>query len=341
MATNEPQPAPALAYERSGSQYATRRQFRVLLALVLLNLLITLQFAYFPSLTATVKNRWAQYQQKKEQAAAVKQALAVEQQVMRGSEPAGKVAWDENPETAAALLGGAGYKRVRVDGLQRSLLLANWPRGAAARAPAALEQVWAGLSRYKHPFPGIGGMRSVDADEYGLVFMHGLKTPSGEERLVCVYANGRLSLESFPPGRAPRPDQPFSGAASKSLRLVAIPCVPGRGEKPLAVVGGGRTELVIHGEGEDPEVKWTWTPSADGRPEQIRIQAPFTYRFYAGRPDPADPSRFTIDYDVNGTPGTIRGRLNSDETFELLPTTGKVVGGRWYPAAPSTQPAGQ
>ena len=335
MATDKPDPAPALAYERSASQYATRRQFRFLMVLGILNLLITLQFAYFPNLTAAVKNRWAQYQQKREREAAVKQALALEQQVMTFAQPAGTVAWDENPDTAAALLAGDGYKRIRTDGLPP--FLDNWPRGAAAKTPAALEQVWAGLSQYKHPFPGIGGFRSVEPNEIGLLFAHALKTPSGEERLVCVWAQGRLTL-IFPGSRLPQPDEPFSGTAKKSLLIVAVPCVPGKGEKPIAVVRDGRTELLVHPVREEIEVPWTWTPAANGQPERFRIDAPYTYRFYAGQPDPADPSRFTIDYDVNGKRGTLRGRLTRDDTIELLPTTGKAVGSQWYPDPPSTRP---
>ena len=45
--------------------------------------------------------------------------------------------------------------------------------------------------------------------------------------------------------------------------------------------------------------------------------------------------------DVNGQPGTIEGRLKDDDTIELRPSTGTVVGDRWYAAtAPATRPAG-
>ena len=62
------------------------------------------------------------------------------------------------------------------------------------------------------------------------------------------------------------------------------------------------------------------------------------FRFYAGQPDPSDRSRFTIDYDVDGKRGTIRGQLKNDGTVELKPTTGLTVGSRWNPSAP---PRGQ
>ena len=110
---NDNQKAP-LSYELPPSSPVSRRQFRLLLALVLVNLLITLQFAYFPGLTASIKNRWAQYQQKREREAAVKQALAVEQQAMNFADPPDKVVWDENPETAAKLLAAGGYKSIPV-----------------------------------------------------------------------------------------------------------------------------------------------------------------------------------------------------------------------------------
>jgi hypothetical protein len=39
---------------------------------------------------------------------------------------------------------------------------------------------------------------------------------------------------------------------------------------------------------------------------------------------------------VDGTPGVLHGRLKGDDTIELRPSTGRVVGDRWYP--PTTQP---
>jgi len=40
-------------------------------------------------------------------------------------------------------------------------------------------------------------------------------------------------------------------------------------------------------------------------------------RLYAGQPDPADPSHFTIGYDMNGKPGTIDGWLENDRSVEI------------------------
>lgn len=40
-------------------------------------------------------------------------------------------------------------------------------------------------------------------------------------------------------------------------------------------------------------------------------------RLFAGQPDPADPSHFTIGYAVNGRPGTIDGWLQDDERVKF------------------------
>ena len=41
-------------------------------------------------------------------------------------------------------------------------------------------------------------------------------------------------------------------------------------------------------------------------------------QIFGGQPDPADPSRFTIRYTVNGSPGMIDGRLADDGTVSLV-----------------------
>jgi hypothetical protein len=60
-------------------------------------------------------------------------------------------------------------------------------------------------------------------------------------------------------------------------------------------------------------------------------------RLLAGRPDPADASHFTIDYVHNGTPGTIDGWLNDDESVTLAPRAGRVcretMGAVWWSPA--------
>jgi hypothetical protein len=49
---------------------------------------------------------------------------------------------------------------------------------------------------------------------------------------------------------------------------------------------------------------------------------PRSLRIFAGQPDPADASRFTIVYEWDGRRGTIDGRLNDDDTIVLTDRDG-------------------
>src|SRR5216117_1666630 len=73
-------------YERPAGQYATRRQFRFLMILVIVNLAITIQSNYWPGLASSLKGQWTQYRERK-------RARALQQQAMNWTEPATKVVW--------------------------------------------------------------------------------------------------------------------------------------------------------------------------------------------------------------------------------------------------------
>jgi hypothetical protein len=61
------------------------------------------------------------------------------------------------------------------------------------------------------------------------------------------------------------------------------------------------------------------------------------FRFYAGQPDPANPSRFTIDYTYQGNPGTIDGSVGDGGNIILTPRQGVLIkdhsGTIWNPVA--------
>jgi hypothetical protein len=65
-------------------------------------------------------------------------------------------------------------------------------------------------------------------------------------------------------------------------------------------------------------------------------------RVLEGKPDPADPSHFTIDYAHNAVPGTIDGWLNADDTVTLAPRAGDVLEWdatyHWWSPAPGGLP---
>ena len=80
-------------------------------------------------------------------------------------------------------------------------------------------------------------------------------------------------------------------------------------------------------------------PKAVGRPAPalgIEVRPGDRLRLYAGQPDPADPSRFTIDYDCNGVRGTLIGTLGPNDTVTLTPSDPSLnparSGGNFVPA---------
>jgi hypothetical protein len=194
---------------------------------------------------------------------------------------------------------------------------------------------------YHHAFPDLGGEESIDPDEVALVLMHGFKTPAAEERLVYVYVRGKLTLNNakFPEGesgrmqtqpRNPRSDQPFSSTVEKMLRLQGFSCRWPPDGQVIVAPPADRSTLLIRPEDKAWEVPWRWTPGKPGTAEEIRLTGGGHYRFFAGQPDPADPSHFTIPYDLDGKHGVIHGRVKANGALELKPDGGRLVGNQWY-----------
>jgi hypothetical protein len=67
------------------------------------------------------------------------------------------------------------------------------------------------------------------------------------------------------------------------------------------------------------------------------------FRVFAGQPDGADASHFTIGYEINGKRGMIDGWLLPDDQIKLTPREGKVFERDdfpvWQPAGTKAQPA--
>jgi hypothetical protein len=328
-------PQRALPYERSGSAsgFISRGQFRWLLILLTIHLLIVIQNTYAPGLRIAVQQWRADRQQKAAREQVVKAALALEQQAMNFSEPASKVVWEEDPDEAAKLIAGAGYQWMRDDSGRSSALAAlTLPKGATSLPPPVYGQA-VRLQDWGYT-PGASSV----------AFLHGLRSPGGNERMVLVIIGGDLSLgnpglfgETPPADRSKAWTRPLQ----KSRYVAAVPGIPGRGENPAKPLTGRLTMLTIQSDGTGPEAAWVYTPAAGDAAGQVRLEQRSRLRVFAGQGDPADPSRFTIAYDADGTPGVLHGRLKDDDTIELRPSTGRVVGDRWYPPTrPLTRPAG-
>jgi hypothetical protein len=325
--SHKDEPQRPLPYERSGSSsgLVTRGQFRWLLILLTIHLLIVIQTTYAPGLRIAVMEWRADRQQKAAQQAAVKQALALEQQATNFSEPATKVVWEEDPDEAAKLMAGAGYRWIHEDSGRSSFFGSlALPKGALSLPPPIYQA--ARMAEW-----------GLDADTMAVAFLHGVRSPAGNERIVLVYVAGSLSIGNPPSGLfGDAGGSPTSTGWTRPLQknqyFVAVPGLPGRGENPPKPLTERSTMLNIHADTSSSQAAWVFTPGASGAPGQVKLEQRNRLRVFAGQGDPADPSRFTIAYDVDGTPGVLQGRLKDDDTIELRPSTGKVVGDRWDPA---------
>jgi hypothetical protein len=146
------------------------------------------------------------------------------------------------------------------------------------------------------------------------LFLHERRSPAGHDRLVRVDVSALW--EGFATGIGSTTSYRFEGTSIKPASAVTKP-------HPFP---SQRSALVVY-----------WT--------NYLLKDPGFFRFFTGRPDPADPSHFTIDYEVGNAfhwpissdpapmptviHGTIDGWLRDDETVLLKPRGGKVAGNTW------------
>lgn len=320
------EPKQPLPYERPAAPSVPRWQFRLLFMLVLVNLAVTLQTAYVPTVTRDVRQWWAERQERR-------RAQALYRQARDFAQPATNVAWEEDPDAAAKLLDGGTHQSVMVPtGFTRRLpFLSGWPPGAGATPPPA--------------FPFLRG-HLVPPEQSGFVFLRGRRSAGGLERLVYVLVEGQLTEEPsglrLPPsvnnwalgsyGKAP--GEPFESEVLKSLRLVATPWLPADGASPSRPVFNDATSLRVQPRGDGYwTVPWRWVPPDAGKPGQVVLERRDRFRFYAGQPDPKDPSAFTVDYELDGVRGRIRGRLRDNGRVSWEPEAGATIGSYWDPYA--------
>jgi len=322
-------PKPPLTYERPVSGPVPRWQFRLLLLLVLLNLGITIQMAYAPGVGAAARRWWAERQAKR-------QLDALRREARAWSQPAGTVVWEEDPDAAARLLAAGSYVATPVPAQVRFgsfPFLAGWPRGAAAAPPPF-------ASRLQGSFPIYDDQGNIPQqdDGWAVVLLHGLKSPAGTERVVYVIVEGRANLNDYSPrvGSGQIPTEPQNAFVERKLRLIAVALQcddAATSDRPQL----GQTTQLIVAPGGNPlwKAPWRWTPAAGSKPADLRVEPVNRFRFYAGQPNPADPSHFTITYELDGAKSTIDGRLKDDGTVELKPLTGTVTGNLWDPRKPT------
>jgi hypothetical protein len=312
--SDESKPAP-LQYQIAPSP-VTRGQFRLLLLLLLIQVVVSVQSAYAPGFVGWVKQRWAEHQQAVAHRAQVRQNLATMRQCLAHTEPAAKVIWDEDPDRAAGLLAGAGYIPVEIEPPGVPSFISNALRpGAKAVSPGFVPEA-ANLFR----------SHSATA----LVFMHGRRAAGRAQRLVVVTVGATMpiAVDNNPP------DQPFDFRVYKVHGFAAASfAYSAEGEAVWDGLNHSKA-LSIGDDSSGVEMPGHWLPPASpGEPGTLRVDYRDQLRVFAGQPDPADPSHFTIAYDLDGRPGIIDGWLKPDGSVQLEPRVGKRVNAIWYPHA--------
>lgn len=193
-------------------------------------------------------------------------------------------------------------KRVQMLSLQRQCLAYQPPAGTVRYVQdgtdTAASQPWKrffgmkplpiwGTFQERHVAP-YGPLRSGGLQSQGTLFLGERRSPAGNRRLVAV--DLRVSWNNT------------NWTASVEKRAV----VPGT-------------------LGTEPRETWGGPPADDLKTTNLVGQRDVLFMFdwrqkvklYAGRPDPADSSHFTIDYELDGRREVIDGWLRDDDAVEL------------------------
>ena len=216
----------------------------------------------------------------------------LQQTCMTYAAPANRVVYEEDPADAAALQkrDSAYAPILQLDrATMTQIIRPGWQPPVQFTEP-----LWTKYSV---------GIRRLPTTPRAVAFMGERRTKSGERRLVCVgiaiqaqqLADGRWSIVRWLQAWSFAPSSLDSADQTAPMGLMVI-------DSDAKRPPGGSDPLT-----DDPDHPFT---------------PPFPLRLYAGQPDPADASRFTIGYALQGRRGTISGVLQDDGSVLLTPDIG-------------------
>ncbi len=325
-------PAPAAAtsqiqYE-SGVSPISRRQFRLLFLLTVLNSFMLFLFVAGPVISSTLSGWKKDYKQWQADRLAAQQKVQAQQKAAADFQaalvytaPANQAAYEEDTGRAAKLIAGdSNYSTVRSTNFIY-ITPSPWQLPAIRRS--------IGLPP---PFSTTG---------YAIVFLHSRTNAAGVQRLVHVEFSATEDLQII------RQNSEKTIRVGNQRTFIAN-SAHARPDAALAFGTSRSLQILQHYEKCTTII---WSPANDGRMEtgEVKTYPSNVFRLFAGQADPKDASHFTIAYELDDQAGSIDGWLLNDETVALEPRLGRTIfddaTGRerhWdpYATAPTTRPLG-
>ncbi len=318
---------PTLVQYAAAEPGVTRRGFRLLLLLTFINTILLGAYVMGPGLQVFAKQQWAAFQEKRRIAKALEWAKSNEQLALNLSVPSGQLMYAEDIEgitlmekqVATASAEPFGQVVTAHDRLMPNSSPAPYP----VRDPQVLENPKFLATFADDRFDSTGGP----------LFIYKRTTPSGETKLVIVRVISSVKL-----GDDVR-DQSAGSLFNSFVRSSRTLVITTR--DPVAVLPGGKIGAAVHSISRatyvNPPEYATLVTIDRTTPPRTFVELHGLLRFYAGQPDPNDPSRFTIRYTLDDEEGLIDCRLK-DETVTITETgplaKARLQGGSEPPLAP-------
>jgi hypothetical protein len=300
-AEDAPKPEVTYASAPTGAS-VSRRQFRFLLTLTLLNTLLLTAFVAGPAtsrMVAASREKYRQWKIQRDEAAAHQKFNTDFTAALTRSIPSGTVVYDDHPDCAAALLAkGSDYRPV--------------PQGSTVYFPPKPWQLPTGF------YPSSPAFQVGTDSDHPTVFATGRRTPGGTDRLILVSLESDQTMERTPSPESHATTQRFGVRHTRAFRAHVLFPFFGRLEQRMT-----RSLEIL--QPADHQTTITWTKGTSWENGRVDADLKGVLRVFAGQADPADPSHFTIPYDLDDQPGVIDGWLRDDEVVLLQPRTGRVV----------------
>jgi hypothetical protein len=300
---NAPETKPRLEYDRS-TPTVSRRQFRFLLMLTLMNTTMLGWFIVGPQASAILKEQWQQWKDRQVRREIQRKVLAAQQECLEHAYPADLVIYEERPAEARRLVADVpGYSPVAWGGNPGFFSYSDWV------PPALLDHNPLSWSKFAPAYTEGGMLCDVSLP---VLFMGERKTPGGRSRLVVVQCDMRQTAQTT--------DDPAGG---KITHVSATRWIGASVFEPPAPNGGDSVVMAHYG--ASFALHLLTPPSvAHMTRGQWQLERRGTLTLRAGQRDPDDSTHFTVPFRVDQTESVIDGWLG-DEGLLIKPRIGHAA----------------